>query len=429
MDALLLTTTRNADHVALGTGGQRVIGCWDQITGYLERAFGPAHARLFAEPQVNAATGSTDWYGASEGEARPLRDLSAEDANLARARLGALLADLNSATERLRKSRRDEEKVLAEILALALIVPSEDSVWVLRRGPSDPESDPPWQPVLVGWGQTLNGQQPAPELLIGVAGTYRRPAGLAPMRIIGPPPPAPPPGRWPLWALIGALLLALLLFLLLLWRDPLGWFQVPPAQCVLAPDHWSRLNELRAAEAREVQLRQEIARIALELGNRRAACPPPPPAPLPPAPRSAQPAPTPPAAPPPRADLPEERWRQRDLSMLEGCWNLDSDYSIRNRVTGIVTRVRSWQMCFDRNGRGRQTLVYENGVRCDAPAVARFEQDTFVIDDTQDVQCDDRSRIFQRRAICRRVSDQRAQCDSVHVDQRISGRSIFFMRR
>lgn len=423
MDALHLTTTRNADHVALGTGGQRVIRCWDQITGYLERALGPAHARLFAEPQVNAATGSTDWYAAGEGEAHPLRDLPSEDANLARARLGALLADLHAATERLRQSRRDDEKVLAEILALALIVPSEDSVWVQRRGPGEPEGDEPFQPVLVGWGQTLNGQQPAPEMLIGVAGAYRRPAGRAPMRIIGPPPPAPPPNRWPLWALIGALLLALLLFLLLLWRDPFGWFQVPPAQCVIAPDHLGRVNELREAEAREVQLRQEISRIALELGNRRAACPPPPPPP------AAQPAPPPPSAPPPRADLPEERWRQRDLSMLEGCWNLDSDYAIRDRATGVVSRVRSWQMCFDRNGQGQQTLIYENGVRCEAPAVARFEQDTFVIDDTQNVQCNNRSFIYQRRATCHRMSDQRAQCESVHVDPGIGGRSTFFMRR
>jgi hypothetical protein len=159
----------------------------------------------------------------------------------------------------------------------------------------------------------LNGQQPAPELLIGVAGAYRRPAGRPPMRIIGPPAAPPPPRSWGLWALLGALLLALLLFLLLLWRDPFGWFRVPPAQCVIAPDHLTRLNDLREAEGREAQLRQEIARITLELGNRRAACPPPPapPAPLPPPPppRRAEPTPPPPPTPPPSRDV--ERAEQR----------------------------------------------------------------------------------------------------------------------
>lgn len=311
MDATFLTTTRNADYVALGTGGQRVIRCWDQITGFLERSLGPAHARLFAEPQANASTGTTDWYASGPGEVTPLSDLAPGEAGVARERLKGLLDEISGSLDRLRQSRREDERVLAEILALALVIPEAESVWVQRRPAEASAAEPLFQPVLVGWGQTRNGQPPAPELLIGIAGTYGRPAGRAPMRIIAPPPPVPERSRWGLWALLGALLLALLLFLLLLWRDPFGWFRVPPAQCVIAPGQVGLLNDLRAAESEEARLRQEIARVTLELGNRRTACPPPPapprPAPPPPAPR---PAPAPPAPraepappPPPSPDL------------------------------------------------------------------------------------------------------------------------------
>jgi hypothetical protein len=295
MDGTLLTTTRNADFVALGTGGQRVVRCWDQISGYLEQSIGPAHARLFAEPTYNAAAGTTDWYAAGPGEVLRLADLPAEEQEPARTRLGSLLEQLRAAVERLKQSKREDERVLSELLSLALIIPDDSAVWVQRRAVGEPGDGAALQPVLVGWGQTLNGQEPAPELLLGIAaGGYRPRAGRAPMRIVGPPPPVAPPSRWGLWGLLGGLLLALPFFLLLLWRDPFAWFQVPAAQCVIAPDHIGRVNELREAEAREARLRQEIARVALELGNRRTACPAPPAPP-------AQPA-TPPPAPQQRAE-------------------------------------------------------------------------------------------------------------------------------
>lgn len=277
MDATFLASTRNSDHVVLGTGGQRVTRCWDQITGYLEQSFGPAYARLFAEPTANPTTATTDWYATGTGDVLHLADLSEAEQAAARARLGELLSEISAASGRLKASKRDDERLLGELLRLALVVPGEDAVWVQRRPAGETGEGPPLQPILAGWGQTLNGQAPAPELLLGVAGAYRRPANLPPMRIVGPPPPPPPtPRRLWLWTLLGALLLALLLLLLLLWRDPFGWFQVPPAQCVVAPGQLGRLGELREAEAREAQLRQEIARLSLDLGNRRVACPPPP---------------------------------------------------------------------------------------------------------------------------------------------------------
>lgn len=297
MDATFLRTTRNADLVALGTGGQRVARCWDQITAHLGAALGPDHALLFAEPSFDAAEGTIAWYAAAEGSATRLEDLPEPQRGAARARLGALVQEVQAAAERLRQGKREEERLLGDLLGLALIVPDAAAVHVVQGVDGAP------QPVLAGWGHHRAGESAVPELLLGVAGLgARRGSG---MRIVGPPPAAAPRRAfWP-WLLAAALLLALLLFLLILARDPFGWFRAPPAQCVIVPGQIERLQALREAEARETALRAEIARLALELGDRRAACPAPMPPPMPPAaprppPRTEAP---PPAPPPPSRDV------------------------------------------------------------------------------------------------------------------------------
>lgn len=283
MDATLLRTTRNADLAALGTGGQRVARCWDQITAHLAAALGPEHARLFAEPSFNAAEGSIAWYAQAEGSATLIEAMAEPQRSAARERLAALVQEVQAAAARLKQGKREEERLLGELLDLALVVPDASAVHVVER------PDGTLQPVLTAWGHHLAGESAAPELLLGVAGLgARRVSG---MRIVGPPSVAAARRNWWPWLLAAALLLALLLFLLILLRDPFGWFRAPLAQCVIVPGQVERLQALREAEARETALRAEIARRVLELGDRRAACPPPP------APPPAEP---PPAAPPVR---------------------------------------------------------------------------------------------------------------------------------
>jgi hypothetical protein len=282
MDATLLRTTRNADLIALGTGGQRVARCWDQITAHLTAALGPDHARLFAEPSFNAADGTIAWYAEAEGSATPIEEMAEPQQSAARERLAALVQEVQAAAARLKQGKREDERLLGELLDLALVVPDAAAVHVVER------SDGALQPVLAGWGHHRAGESAAPELLLGVAGVgARRVSG---MRIIGPPSVVAARGAWWPWLLAAALLLALLLFLLILLRDPFGWFRAPLAQCVIVPGQVERLQTLREAEARETALRAEIARRTLELGDRRAACPPLPAPVTPPA--------TPPATPP-----------------------------------------------------------------------------------------------------------------------------------
>jgi hypothetical protein len=290
MDATLLRTTRNTDLFALGTGGQRVARCWDQIAAHLAATLGPDHARLFAEPSFNAADGTIAWYAQGEGSATPIEAMAEPQQSTARERLAALVQEVQAAAARLKQGKREDERLLGELLDLALVVPDAAAVHVVER------SDGALQPVLAGWGHHRAGESAAPELLLGVAGVgARRVSG---MLIIGPPPVVAARGAWWPWLLAAALLLALLLFLLILLRDPFGWFRAPLAQCVIVPGQVERLQLLREAEARETALRTDIARRTLELGDRRAACPPPPAPVTPPATPPREPPRTEPATPP-----------------------------------------------------------------------------------------------------------------------------------
>ena len=284
MDATLLLTTRNADLVALGTGGQRVARCWDQITAHLASTLGPDHARLFAEPSFNAGDGTIAWYAQAEGSRTPIEEMAEPQRGAARERLAALVQEVQAAAARLKQGKREDERLLGELLELALVVPDAAAVHVVEQ------PDGALQPVLAAWGHHRAGEGAAPELLLGVAGLgVRRASG---MRIVGPPPVAALRRAWWPWLLAGALLLAVLLFLLILLRDPFGWFRAPLAQCVIVPGQVERVQALRDAETRETALRAEIARRTLELGDRRANCP------TPPAPPPAMPPPREPAAPP-----------------------------------------------------------------------------------------------------------------------------------
>ena len=144
------------------------------------------------------------------------------------------------------------------------------------------------------------------------------------------------------------------------------------------------------------------------------ARPPAPPRPDP----TAQPAP---AAGPPAAaqDIPEEAWEARDLSFLDGCWRLISNYSLYRR--GFLgfgleeIQVDAWEACFDQAGFGSQRMRFRDGTECGGPVGARFLPDgQLSLHDLADVPCSDGSRIIRRTDIdCQRQADGTAICDYV----------------
>jgi hypothetical protein len=173
-----------------------------------------------------------------------------------------------------------------------------------------------------------------------------------------------------------------------------------------ASDRLDTLETRRAAlEAEAAALQRRVAALPV---CQRVAAPPPPPLVVPQA--------RPERPPPPPPGLDPERWQERDIGMLEGCWNLDSDYTMVVRNTGARRGVRRWQMCFDGNGGGRETQVFTDGTSCAGPIQARFRGDRLEIDETQDVPCNDGTRITRRRTRCSLMPDGRADCSNMHPD-------------
>ena len=118
-----------------------------------------------------------------------------------------------------------------------------------------------------------------------------------------------------------------------------------------------------------------------------------------------------PAPEPEPEGLDARRWREKDLSLLEGCWSLASDYRLKNRVTGVITRVESWKMCFDDEGHGEQRLVRTDGKECTADASASFGEDgQLQIDDRTDIQCTGGVRIYRRVMKCTLEPNGEAAC-------------------
>lgn len=243
----------------LAAGAQRAIDAHPQITAHLRRARGPEHAALFAEPVPDPDRGSIDWYGPGAGEAVPIDALPPADRAAAEARLAALVADIEAEARALKESPRPGDRLLGDLIALALRVP--DRSWVrVQDG----------RPLLVGWGHAAGGRSIGPELL--TRPIERRPARMA---VLMPPGATTPAWRrhLPLW-LAALLALLLLLLLLLLWRDPWRWFALAPPGCEAEPAGLAALAERRREEERGRALAADLARLHLEAGQRRLACPP-----------------------------------------------------------------------------------------------------------------------------------------------------------
>jgi hypothetical protein len=313
----LIATSSNVSLTPQGAGGRLAHQHWEQITSHLRRTLGERHAALFAEPNPDPARGAIDWYGPVGAEALPFDSLPDAARAAAEADLAVLVAEIRAQSERLVAARSESERVLGELIALALEVPDRAALR-LAGG----------QPVLAPWGHVSAAPGAVRELLIRLV-----PTPVAPMQVVGPPPGAAPAARrlWPWLAALLALLLALLLLLVLLWRDPFGWFPTAVPECRADLSGIAALAELRDAEAREAALRDEFARLLADAGQRRLLCPPPAPAlpptpeapgtpapeapgtPAPQAPAPAAPAPPPPAPPPPPPPPPEPPPANRDL--------------------------------------------------------------------------------------------------------------------
>ena len=177
--------------------------------------------------------------------------------------------------------------------------------------------------------------------------------------------------------------------------------------CGLNLGPFGRLDHCPPASERSAELITQIERQALLTDRlnglqRQLAmlpdCPPPPPPP--------EPSPD-----PDRLDA--EKWQESDITLLDGCWSLASDYSLEHVDTGAITDVASWEMCFDSLGQGNQDLVFSDGATCSEPVTASFLEDGRLrIDDDGDVFCSDGTYIFRRIMTCHLEPGGEAACQS-----------------
>lgn len=197
-------------------------------------------------------------------------------------------------------------------------------------------------------------------------------------------------------------------------------------------------TRLAALEDERTALLRDIARIerALATTQCEAVLPDPVPEqaeviPLP------DPEPAPPPEPEARPDLPSapdgldrESFENRDIAVLEGCWDLDSNYRSRNINTGEITDYNRWHMCFDSTGRGTQTMQGTDGSTCQGPVDGRFDEaGRLVIDDGAALPCSDGSTFFRRVTTCQLDDTGRANCVSEQPFDNRGGSSDVGLRR
>lgn len=106
-----------------------------------------------------------------------------------------------------------------------------------------------------------------------------------------------------------------------------------------------------------------------------------------------------------------DAWQEQNVSVLEGCWELDSDLSIENVQTGALTRFTQWNMCFDATGDGTERMTATNGVSCEGPVNGSFDvAGRLAIREPGDLTCSDNSFIYQRDLACSLNDNGLASC-------------------
>ncbi len=300
MAAQRIATTRSSDLQPLS--GQAGLESWAALQTLLARELSAEHAALLAEPVVNPAQGTVDWYADGDEPARRLIDLPEAERAAIQEHTDALAAGVETLAQTLSLRRNETDRMLSAAMLEALQTPGPEYVYAIGR-----------QPVLVAWSHAKTGDRAGNTWLIGQArmvpaadpqhaaptpGAERGPEpGPAGIPRIMPPPPSPyrrvAPNRragWPaiLWPCLSAAVVVALASGIVL-RDPFQWFDVPVAQCRLEPGQLPLEQGLQDAVAQGSVLRAELARLTADAGRRRLMCPPvvaaapePPPPPAPP---------------------------------------------------------------------------------------------------------------------------------------------------
>ncbi|MFI5002169.1 MAG: hypothetical protein ACHQK9_19990 [Reyranellales bacterium] len=155
-------------------------------------------------------------------------------------------------------------------------------------------------------------------------------------------------------------------------------------------------SALSAEAERGATLRKQLHQLELELAQKNLAC-----ASIPP-------------PPPPKPPLDSERWENKDLSMLNGCWRLGRQTT--GRINTEVCTVPEGRICFSDNGAGQREATYNcsrgKSYVCSAPIASKFNNDGTLGTTQPRIACTGGITWNEREnwLTCRRVSDTLAIC-------------------
>ena len=389
--SILVTSANPLGLRALGSGGRTAVASFEQITRTLRQSLGPDHASLFAEPSPRG--GSVDWFTEAERGETPVRltDADAGLRNRGLARLETLVRDVEAKAVSLRKSDRQDERILGDMLTHAREIPSADAVFLIGE-----------RPVLTFWGYVRDSGQPAVKplnalLLRPRAEVPAAPPPIAPTpeRVTDGPPPrvveslaaprsASPAALGPaiLWALLTLLLLTCGVELLRgcalgLPHGLTGWLL---DYCAAPPDAGASAD-LAAERARQAKLQAEYDDLVRQAALARQACQiktgkgDAPQTPVPkPRPPVVAPTPTPPKE---QMKIPEKP--TGSLAFLDGCWKAHDGltYVVDGKDTG---KTLGMTYCFNKDGSGSRFVRFDaDGSQCRGTAQARLDGDKLTI--------------------------------------------------
>ncbi|MGZ5912759.1 MAG: SrfA family protein [Reyranella sp.] len=418
-ETTLIVTTRSGVR-PLGVRGEPLHNSAPQLRRVVRRRLGDSAADLLAEPQLHEDGKAIDWYASWPGAVQPLSALDPARREEVLGGVERSLADIRRLGDQLAGAGPREDMGLVGLsLQLAARAPADSFVFVVGD-----------RPVIVCWGyekEAANALLPAVLPQPPVATPSLRHSVLEAPAVPRSLPALRPASTVIPWARTLAAALPLLLLLLagawllrsLLPADPalaLATREGPPAPPPLEapPDPKPALKAaFSTEEARGRALKVELSLIEAELKKRIADCKPPE-APKPPpqvalAPPPAQPpkpAPAPPPRPAPRPN--DDRLRlpsvpSNDYSFMAGCWRTDP---FRHETVQLQPGISSY--CFDATGNGQ--LEWRRGrTACRTRAYSRYEGAVLKLRDA-DTTCNDGSRWYADQLLCRRGSDDVAQC-------------------
>lgn len=134
----------------------------------------------------------------------------------------------------------------------------------------------------------------------------------------------------------------------------------------------------------------------------------------------------------PSPALPADRWMDKDIGILEGCWQLGTEVpSVRGDLGNPARETcmsKVGRICFDQNGIGQREQAFDcqlvGMIFCRAPITAQFGADGSFRTTQPDVTCESGALTtwYSRKLTCRRVSDDHAAC--LETDRPELGRSV-----